>query len=321
MSIINNNRKIFIKRTSSEEDTWRNNLSRILEARSTKTFMIGSNLSNDLNVPSSIDLYLTEFPQIEIENQTDRPIKELVSKAKGLAAKTISNYTKGAINGEDVLSALSTATSVVSSVANHSQDTKTASSFSPWVINTPSWKSESHEGLSFSLSFNFSMGMYGLWNAKKEVVLPLLNLLAPVMPQYLSAWTIAGPFATASELLVDSLLNSFSSMKDLWTSNDEDKKSPGLTEDESNDFLVKLGDSFESLILSGYKDYTFTIQFGNFLTLYDVLFTDCNSLKWSNEVDQNGYPIQGKIELKCRGIVPPSVTSSSFRNLALRFGE
>lgn len=337
-NVINDNRKIKIIRTTATKSevtksSWKNNLSRVLSERLVgkgKTSIFGdtitSNSLDSLNVNDDIDLYLTSMPSLTIQNSSDTPVKELVKKAKDTLNK-VSIPIPGHRQNLHLADVIDKSIFYGSSLFNNitGKEVSTASTFSPWAANVPAWKlGEKSGGLDFDLTFEFSMGMYGLWSAREEVVLPILNLLAPVLPQYLSAWTIAGPYATASDLLVDSITGLFSDIKQSFN---KDKKDGGstttttetaLSEEESSSFLTKIGDFFENLILEGYKNYTFDISFGNFITINKVLFNDCKLLEWDSNVDQYGYPVSGKIEIGFKGIIPPSLSSSSSNNMALR---
>ena len=207
----------------------------------------------------------------------------------------------------------------------------------------------SQEGFKFEYEFSFAMGQYGLWNAKEEVVKPILNLIAPALPRSIDNFSMNGPFPTVIQLLSqmvknvgEKLLGSFGELtksnldtkiKDAgtelknWFSSFEE--TPGVLDKVSkaindigggiNDVLKDLSNALNTVIQDSYRDYTYDVKFGNFVTFNNMIITN-GETSFSNEVDQYGYPIAGTVRLTFEGLVPLAMNYSSTDLVAIKYG-
>ena len=123
------------------------------------------------------------------------------------------------------------------------------------------------------------MGQFGLWDATKEVVKPILNLCAPVLLRELTDFTYKPPFPSAAMLTKDAL------EAILTKSNDQTQ------------------DGVIATLTGIYDDYTYTVQFGDFATYSRMLLKSASS-SFSNKVDDKGMPISGSVTLGFQALVP-----------------
>ena len=215
----------------------------------------------------------------------------------------------------------------------------TASTWQPWMTGVKAWDG-SKGGFSFDYEFSFAMGQYGLWNAKEEVVLPILNLIAPALPRSMSNFSMDGPFPTAFQLLsllVQNFLSDTYSKEGNsnflgYFENTVDRLKTNIKEDgifkgvattavtEINDVLEDLSNILNDVIQESYKGYTYDVKFGNFVTFNNMIITN-GETSFSNEVDQFGYPIAGSVKLTFEGLVPLALNYSDSSLVAIKYGE
>ena len=188
MNTPNSNRIIDISwrgGTGNDKD-WRYALSRL---NPTSNSILNTSLLNDCNVDGRVYLLMTSPPKtMKTVNRIKEPVQELL-KGGGKGSDTMGKITTFANMAYDTLNALST-----------NGDGKTSSTWQPWMTGVKAWDG-SKGGFSFDYEFSFAMGQYGLWNAKEEVVKPILNLIAPALPRSMSNFSMNGPFPTAMQLL------------------------------------------------------------------------------------------------------------------------
>ena len=271
----------------------------------------------------------------------------LVTKflSKNMVGKTLSGF-EDILNGVAIASA---ATGSNKSLYNYSTQT--------WWKNLKGWTGS--DPVSVQFTFDFALGQYGLWNAKKEVVIPMLNLIAMFCPSLIADGSMIGPTATPTGMLysviagtlmpvVDQLEGIISSkdtkaLTDLaksamsWTKDtynsgageDDDEVSKGtntFTEVANGIASVLGGLTSEAVglisnkLLAVLKDSTYNIQIGNFMSISNCICTGINSIVFSNKVDENGYPISGSLNLVLKGVIPPTFSGTRQDLVTLRFG-
>lgn len=332
----NDNRKIKLYMTGDTTKDWRKNLSRIMSSQTgrkgaTKLFNLGS----DTDVKTDIDLIMAEAPKSPSTNNSySAPVKTFTdSLSKNSVVNLISSVATYGIN---MISAYNDVFS-----ENGQETGRTAEIFQPWTTNVKAWSGDKSTGISFKYTFKFSMGQYGLWNAREEVVKPIFNLIAPAFPQYISNIGMAGPFPSTAELLMrlftgeslSAVSTGFSegidAVTNVWTTTTKTKDDKGVetsttklnSSDEIGSNLSDISDkimqSLESIasalstvVTASYANLTYTIQFGNMFKFENMLITDA-STTFSNEVDQNGYPVSGTAELTFVGLVPLALKNNA----------
>lgn len=324
MNTPNSNRIIDISLrggTGNDKD-WRYALSRL---NPTSNSILNTSLLNDCNVDGRVYLLMTSPPKtMKTSNNIKQPVQELL--------KGNSNTTVGKI--------ASVATTVFNAInASVIDEGETASTWQPWMVGVKSWDG-AKGGFSFEYEFSFAMGQYGLWNAKEEVVLPILNLIAPALPRSMSNFSMNGPFPTAIQLLsllVQNLLSDTYSKEGNsnflgYFENTVDRLKTNIKEDgifkgvattavtEINDVLEDLSNILNDVIQESYKGYTYDVKFGNFVTFNNMIITN-GETSFSNEVDQFGYPIAGSVKLTFEGLVPLALNYSDSSLVAIKYGE
>ena len=292
-------------------------------------------------------------PEVQLIASQDWRLNGIENEYKGvmesdnLVTKFLSmNKVGKSLSGfEDILNGVamaSAATGSNKSLYNYSTQT--------WWKNLKGWTGS--DPVSVQFTFEFALGQYGLWNAKKEVVIPMLNLIAMFCPSLIADGSMIGPTATPTGMLysviagtlmpvVDQLEGIISSkdtkaLKDLaksamsWTT---DTYNSGADEGDNevtsvvNGIASVLGGltseavgQISNKLLAVLKDSTYNIQIGNFMSISNCICTGINSIVFSNKVDENGYPISGSLNLVLRGVIPPTFSGTRQDLVTLRFG-
>ena len=292
-------------------------------------------------------------PEVQLIASQDWRLNGIENEYKGvmesdnLVTKFLSmNKVGKALSGfEDILNGVamaSAATGSNNSLYNYSTQT--------WWKNLEGWTGS--DPVSVQFTFDFALGQYGLWNAKKEVVIPMLNLIAMFCPSLIADGSMIGPTATPTGMLysviagtlmpvVDQLEGIISSkdtkaLKDLaksamsWTT---DTYNSGADEGDNevtsvvNGIASVLGGitseavgQISNKLLTVLKDSTYNIQIGNFMSISNCICTGINSIVFSNKVDEDGYPISGSLNLVLKGVIPPTFSGTRQDLVTLRFG-
>ena len=307
-------------------------------------------LGEAFNVDPEVQLIASQDWRL---NSIGNEYKE-VMESDNLVTKFLSmNKVGKALSGfEDILNGVamaSAATGSNKSLYNYSTQT--------WWKNLEGWTGS--DPVSVQFTFDFALGQYGLWNAKKEVVIPMLNLIAMFCPSLIADGSMIGPTATPTGMLysviagtlmpvVDQLEGVISSkdtkaLTDLaksamsWATDtynsgageDDDEVSKGtntFTEVANGIASVLGGLTSEAVglisnkLLAVLKDSTYNIQIGNFMSISNCICTGINSIVFSNKVDENGYPISGSLNLVLKGVIPPTFSGTRQDLVTLRFG-
>ena len=307
-------------------------------------------LGEAFNVDPEVQLIASQDWRL---NSIGNEYKE-VMESDNLVTKFLSmNKVGKALSGfEDILNGVamaSAATGSNKSLYNYSTQT--------WWKNLEGWTGS--DPVSVQFTFDFALGQYGLWNAKKEVVIPMLNLIAMFCPSLIADGSMIGPTATPTGMLysviagtlmpvIDQLEGIISSkdtkaLTDLaksamsWATDtyksgageDDDEVSKGtntFTEVANGIASVLGGITSEAVglisnkLLTVLKDSTYNIQIGNFMSISNCICTGINSIVFSNKVDENGYPISGSLNLVLKGVIPPTFSGTRQDLVTLRFG-
>lgn len=325
---INKNRIITITREDSDDGknkSWKNNISFLMGIYAGNKPIIRS--TKDVDVDNNIELLMSEkFPKIKNE----------LNFGKSSVLQTLfGNESSG----------LSKITTLLSATSNGTSDAN-IKQLAPWVADMPLWENKDVKPISFSYTFKFNLGQYGLWDAYKEVFLPIVNLSVPTFLQQIGASYVTGPFPTGFDLVVNFIKSIFepenygkhidtakgvgNNLKKIWGNTVTDIKTATSSIDLSDastiaggvvgivstlaegisDGLENLAAILEYIILNSFKSYIFTVKFGNFMTFNHMTITG-SEFEFSNEVDQNGYPISGSITLSFKGMVPPAFSTDN----------
>ena len=328
-------------KTSYDTD-WRHSLQRITNVQENQGYeSILDDVLQDSVVDKRIELLMTSPPKtMKTSNNIKQPVKELL-KGGGNGSTIMGKVTTFATAAYDTLNAVMT-----------NGDGNTSPTWQPWMTSVKAWDG-SKEGFSFEYEFSFAMGQYGLWNAKEEVVKPILNLIAPALPRSMNNFSMNGPFPTAIQLLSQMVKGAWTNIKDnAWNkikgflNNDSDSKDASdAIDNDPNDWfkgeslggwdkvskaindigggingvLEDLSNALNTVIQDSYRDYTYDVKFGNFVTFNNMIITN-GETSFSNEVDQYGYPIAGTVKLTFEGLVPLAMNYSSTDLVAIKYG-
>lgn len=301
-------------------------------------------LGETFNVDPEVQLIASQDWRLNaIGNEYEKVTEanKVVSKflsSKSTTGKVLSGF-EGILNGVAMASA---ATGSNKSLYNYSTQT--------WWKNLEGWTGS--DPISVQFTFDFAMGQYGLWNAKKEVVIPMLNLIAMFCPSLIADGSMIGPTATPTGMLysviagtlmpvVDqlegiisskdtSVVTNFIESATSWMKGTYDSgagEGDNKTTSVANGIASVLGGLTSEAVglisdklLAVLKDSTYNIQIGNFMSISNCICTGINSIVFSNKVDENGYPISGSLNLVLKGVIPPTFSGTRQDLVTLRFG-
>ena len=300
----------------------------------------------------SIGEALNVDPEVELVANHDWKLNtignkyEKVTTANSLVSKFLSGGSPlgGAISGVkavlNTVAMASAATGSSNSLYNYSTQT--------WWKNLEGWTGT--DPVSIQFTFDFALGQYGLWNAKKEVVIPMLNLIAMFCPALIADGSMIGPTATPTGMLysviseelslgadqIEGLLGDTEGIKNLAESVTgfiSNTYSSGAK--EGNNTLTSTLNGIASLLggvtaeavtkvsdklLKVLENSTYNVQVGDFMSISNCICTGINSVSFANKVDEFGYPISGSVNLVLRGVIPPTFSGTRQELITLRFG-
>ena len=318
-------------------------------------------IGNTFNVDPEVQLVANGDWRIStIRNDYDKVIESNKTPSKSLSGESSGGFLKGVVSGakdflggmfQNILNGAAGVSSVTGSnksLYNYSTQT--------WWKNLQGWTGT--DPISIQLTFDFAMGQYGLWNAKKEVVLPMLNLIAMFCPSLIADGSMIGSTATPTGMLYsiigEKVAEAFEGVEDIATKKDisavtnfvesamswaEDTFNSGAEGDpsapEGEDKITSTLNGVASLLggltaaatsevsselLKVLRNSTYNVQIGNFMSISNCICTGINSTSFSNKVDESGYPIAGSISLVLQGVIPPTFSGTRADLVTLRFG-
>ena len=292
-------------------------------------------------------------PEVQLIASQDWRLNGIENEYKGvmesdnLVTKFLSmNKVGKVLSGfEDILNGVamaSAATGSNKSLYNYSTQT--------WWKNLKGWTGS--DPVSVQFTFDFALGQYGLWNAKKEVVIPMLNLIAMFCPSLIADGSMIGPTATPTGMLYSVIAGTLMPVVDQLEGIISSKDTKAIT-NLAKSAMSWVGDTYDSganegdneftsavngiasvlggltseavglisnKLLTVLKDSTYNIQIGNFMSISNCICTGINSIVFSNKVDEDGYPISGSLNLVLRGVIPPTFSGTRQDLVTLRFG-
>lgn len=256
---------------------WREGAKNLVE----KTIL--TNVS-DLTIPDEVQLVLSQDQfNVSVENSFDQPFEEILKKITGSS-----------------IGSLATDAASLGLASYRGENTK----FNPWFKNLKSW-SGSRVSIN-SLSFEFAMGQFGLWNAKYEVFAPILGLLSLALPQKQDILTSDGSFISTAALIGRYVEEAGNFIRNYAENNTDGE---GL--------LGNISNHLENVLQEGGTRY-YHVNIGDSFTLQYCIFSAA-TVNLSTEVDEEGYPVRGTVNVSLEGTVPPALQTTN--NLsALRFG-
>ena len=284
------NREINIYLQGDNTITWRSFLNRAIDI-ATNNFIEGTAIIDA--VKPDVTLPLTYIPGIDASYTPEEPLANLVDTAKSGISKVVGQVSNVLLPGSK-----ETAEAIASTALNLGEAIYEGTSgniFNPWWTSIPALGSGVVKRPEFSISFDFAMGQFGLWSGLEEVVKPILNLSAPVLLRNLSDFTYTPPFPSAAMLVKEAL------SKIMDASKNEDSH-------EIVDLITKV-----------YDDYTYTLVFGNFAVYSNMILTHATST-FSHKVDDQGYPISGRVELKFKSLIPYTAGASYDKLISVKYG-
>lgn len=258
---MNKNRVVNIVRVGMPSSNWRNWMN--------DSFRTISGI-NQMQISSEVDLVLAqEAFQYTLASKADAPLQSFLEQVgqKGVTGALLKL-------GESIDAATG----------------GSAATFNPWFKYVKAWRNM--EPVQLPLNFEFKMGQFGLWDAKQEVVLPILSLLLPVLPRRLDAIEMEGPFQSATTLLALILKGTVFNLAG-----------------EGD-----ISDAISRSVLGEVDKSTYRVSVGKQLLL-DRAYCVSANVSLSTNVDQFGLPISGTIQLAYEGVMPPAIDNSVARSL------
>lgn len=325
------------KKINNAPVTWGQNLSSLITGLegSSSSYLFGLNktrvteaLKKGLNVNNAVSLLLESPPSVKFTVGTEQGFTSLITDFMGSSNSESPSSSKGGVSIFDKINAGSALVSLLSG-----EDT-TSGVFNSWALKSPTWD-EKQTPFDFSLSFSFKMGQYRMWSAKEEVVKPLLNLIAPVMNQQLGSVFTKGPFPTCFELIKNCIKDLPEFMGEFADSGTLDATSQAWENFMEPDGLLGwvqngaqlltqgvdfVGTLFQTLVLGGYKNYTYNVEVGDFVTFNRVIY-DNAEVSWGKETDEEGFPISGKATIHFTSLLPPAFSSKTSSTMFAQFNN
>ena len=265
---------------------WRHQLATLLRDASGDIIAGDVSKLEDLKVPEDVELLMEEkIPSFSFAYGTSTPIDDVLNALLPKGSK-----------GSMAVEVATIAADLTSSFINgkNKEEDGAPSVFNPWTRQMPAWDQKLHT-IKFNYTFNFKMGQAGLWNAKQEVFLPIINLIAPVLPREIGTFFTSGPIPGKVDLLAKSILGALSA-----------------------GFNKAGGDSLAANLISAVKKYTYNINFGNTVRVENCLIDEAKP-SFSSDTDEDGYPIEGSVELHFHTIAPYGLVSPNGAR-AIKFG-
>ena len=309
-----------------------------------KAGLLGTkSIGNTFDVDPDVQLVANGDWRISaIRNDYDKVIDSNKTLSKFLSEGSSGGIVSGVKDILNGVAMVSAATGSNKSLYNYSTQT--------WWKNLKGWTGT--DPISMQLTFDFTMGQYGLWNAKKEVVIPMLNLIAMFCPSLIADGSMIGPTATptgmlysvisdvvtpVAEQIEDLIVNKDTStltnlaesamswVKDTFNSGAEtgDNKITSALNGVASllgGLTAAAASTVSEKLLAVLKDSTYNVQIGNFMSISNCICTGINSTSFSNKVDESGYPIAGSISLVLQGVIPPTFSGTRADLVTLRFG-
>lgn len=283
---------IYLQSSKGTED-WKSFLSKILSKTTpynTYKYVTDSNLLSV--VDPKVTLPMTSVPSTDARYETKEPLANIVENTKSGISSVVGQVANVLFPGSKEI-----AESLTSTAINIGEAVYTGTSgniFNPWWTSVPALDSGAVKRPTFSLSFDFAMGQFGLWNATEEVVKPILNLCAPVLLKELTDFTYKPPFPSAA-MLTKKALNTILD----------------YSQDENHDGII---DALTGI----YDSYTYTVEFGDFIT-YSRMLLKAASSSFSNKVDDQGMPISGSVTLEFQALVPYTAGARDSRLINVKY--
>jgi hypothetical protein len=165
--------------------------------------------------------------------------------------------------------------------------------FNPWYRNMKSWQGS--EPLTIALKFDFKIGQYGIWNAKHEVVKPMLQLMIPGMVQSISAASMQGPAPSTASMAMTLVRAVGSNIL-------------------SGDIANTISNAALGLVNVG----TFDIIIGKALVLRRMYCTSMTP-SFGTRTDKEGYSVDASISLNFESAMPLAVPSAGSLSETGRF--
>ena len=315
------NRNKIVEITSNSPDranggdaSWKCNLSQMLRTNAAASnIFTSSSIGTQLDVKESVDLLMKDDnrPAFGSDNgKSKEPYKEFL-KGQLVSGIKSTEYGKIASTIGNIAAAGITVVDSIANTATGKSDNATADVFNPWFLRLPSWdSSQAIKPVSFQYSFDFALGQYGLWNAKQEVVLPILNLMAPAIPRNASAYTVQGPYPSDIQVFTDLLTDAAIGVADLITGGGDSNETEAETATNNGaNIFQRIAGALQEFIMDRYPNFTFDVKFGNFRTFRQCLIKDAKAT-FSTETDQYGYPIKGSVDITFETLFPAALTAS-----------
>lgn len=228
-----------------------------------------------------INLYLTQeldFSMKYEKGDTLKKIRDSVTKA--------GSFTGGVAD--------------VIAFAQESSSGKTLGRYFTKLISAPSWQTPEPLEIK-SLTFDFNIGMNGVWSGRQEVYNPMMALARVALASPGEGSRLVGPLPANSEIyagLFDSALSGVAA----------------ATAD-GQDFLSDFLSTFENKMAGQFSGAVGKVrmQYGN-IFLPDFIVPEV-SVKFSNELDSEGYPIRGTISWNgMQSLIIPTTTEFGLKS-------
>jgi len=287
-----------------------------------------------MQVDKAVKLYSDEGFKVRTENKPEYPFKLITGavgniKSVGKLARVINAVGSGVLAG---------------------LETNTESTlWAPWIDNVQAFGNSGPITLSFKLEFH--MGEFGLWDAKEEVFLPVMNLMGLFLPKGIHGINVDAHLRTNTRMLWDfikAVYTSGTNFAELFSAFSAKPDGPdAITSASSGEVgavaptqtgtmaridatIGKLSTAMDTIIMSTIdgsdSKYGYYVNIGyanNKFRFTRMQPTNC-SIKFSNkEYDDNGYPAVGEIQMEFVSMQPGTLNGlgmDASGNASITFG-
>lgn len=262
----------------------------------------------------NIKLFTEDENSLKIRIEQDKPYAAVVKALQGLTTghKLLTSFLKSA-----------------GKIGMGSTENPGQEPWLPWYTNIPAFKTVGN--FSVSLTFKFTIGQFGLWDGKEEVLKPILNLASIFMPAENNG-NIVPLYETSVNLLWNTLATVGSTASTIFKETERDmEEAEGLGKIDA--LVSGMSEGLNSVIMDTLKkgsNYRYTITTGRNLFSYENMWPVGCTIDTSNtQFDDKGFPAFGKIQVEFSSAQPyfnNSLTQISSENTStgstpnIRFG-
>lgn len=181
------------------------------------------------------------------------------------------------------------------------------SRFNPWIANLPAFSMASP--ITIIITLSFEIGKYGLWDAYREVVLPMANLTALAIPLTLNSLTVRGALPNSGQAYRAAVIGLSDVLSNVRETADNTGGAVNTLVARINEFAT----AATRAVINSDALGLFSVELGAperpVLKIPAVVIQDVTA-NYSTELDQFGYPIGASVNLSMTSLKPPAMAET-----------